>query len=209
MAETYDITYENEPVGRARMEREGLYLHFFCRCRLPDSGLYRIHVISGGKREDLGICVPVDGAFGMDKRIPAKRLGEETPTFELLPKDWSPHPAEIPEPAAPIEEENTAPEPVEETPIPEAIEEVSASEPAEETPIPEPMEEAPDVEPVEEAFVSEPMKEASIPEPAEEMFVPVSEEEPFAYLDQLENAVLAERDDQPGILIRETTDEKA
>lgn len=173
MPETYDITYENEPVGRARMEREGLYLHFFCRCRLPDSGLYRIHVISGGKREDLGICVPVDGAFGMDKRIPAKRLGEETPTFELLPKDWSPHPAEIPEPAAPIEEESTIPEPVEETPAPE------------------PREEAPDVKEV------------------EELFVPVSEDKPFAYLDQLENAVFAERDDQPGILIREAKDENA
>ena len=90
MAETYDITYEGAPVGAARMEKQGLYYVFSCRCRLPEEGLYRIHAISGDAREDLGICIPMDGAFGMDKKIPAKRLGDGRLTFELVPKDWKP-----------------------------------------------------------------------------------------------------------------------
>ena len=90
MAETYDITYEGAPVGAARMEKLGLYYVFSCRCRLPKEGLYRIHAISGDTREDLGICIPMDGAFGMDKKIPTKRLGDGRLTFELVPKDWKP-----------------------------------------------------------------------------------------------------------------------
>ena len=98
MAETYDITFEAAPIGTARMEKQGLYYRFVCRCRLPEEGLYRIHVILGDKREDLGICVPVDGAFGMDKMISAKRLGEGTPAFELVIRDWQP-PEQKKEPA--------------------------------------------------------------------------------------------------------------
>ena len=87
MAETYEIFYDGECIGRAAVERKGLYLCFSCRCRLPDEGLYRIHVRSDEGREDLGICVPMDEGFGMDKRIPIKHLGEGKLHFELIPKD--------------------------------------------------------------------------------------------------------------------------
>ena len=90
MAETYEILYADAVVGTAQMEKEGLYYRFCCRCSLPDQGLYRIHVISGDHRENLGICIPVDGAFGMDKKIPIKRFVEEKMAFRLVPKDWSP-----------------------------------------------------------------------------------------------------------------------
>lgn len=127
MAETYDVTYEGEAVGTANIEKQGLYYFFSCRCRLPHEGLYRIHVIGGVHREDLGICIPLDGAFGMDKRIPAKRLGEGIPTFELVPKDWRPQPLvtqQEPEPEpAPQEEEMEIPESAEELFIPVSEEE--------------------------------------------------------------------------------------
>ena len=154
MMDTYDITYDGRSVGTARMEKQGLYYVFFCRCRLPDDKLYRIHVICGENREDLGICVPMDDAFGMDKKIPSKRLGEAAPAFELLPKDWMPPVEIIPEPVEPVIEE-----------------------------------------------------EIREPEKAEELFVPVSEEEPFEYLDKLENAVFAEQNGQPGVLINEPEDQ--
>ena len=99
MADTYDITYDGVTVGTAKIDREGLYYAFSCRCSLPEEGLYRIHVTVADKREDLGICVPMGGAFGMDKKLSAKRLGVGTPAFELLPKDWRPREI-IPEPIA-------------------------------------------------------------------------------------------------------------
>lgn len=106
MTDTYDITYDSAPVGRALMKKQGLYYAFSCRCRLPDEGLYRIHAISADRREDLGICVPMDGGFGMDKKIPIKRMGEGELTFQLVPKDWKQQePAIVPEPEKPLQEE--------------------------------------------------------------------------------------------------------
>ena len=160
MAETYDITYDGEPVGTARMEKQGLYYVFSCRCRLPEEGLYRIYAINGDAREDLGICIPMDGVFGMDKKIPQKRIGEGMLTFELVPKDWKPQPVVAePEPVV------TEPEP------------------------------APQEEKTQEEAVSN--------EPGGEVFVPVSEEEPFDYLDKLEDARMEVRNDQVGIIIQE------
>ena len=170
MAETYDITFEAAPIGTARMEKQGLYYRFVCRCRLPEEGLYRIHVIFGDKREDLGICVPVDGAFGMDKMISAKRLGEGAPAFELVIKDWKP-------PERKVEEE-----PSEEGP--QTVEELTEEEAR-------PEEENPEEEYTELAEVER------------EIFIPVTEEEPFDYLDRLEDAVMEVRDDEIGILLSE------
>ena len=207
MAQIYDIVFENQPMGTAHMERQGLYFCFSCRCRLPGDGMYRIHALCGDRREDLGICVPMDGAFGMDKRLPAKRLGEGSPTFELLPKDWQPPEEVIPEVAAPAPEEE----------IPAAVVEEEPSVPEEEVPavaleeVAVPEEEVPAVAVEEEASV--PVMEEEIQAPAEEIqtseaaeaveekFIPVSEVEPFEHLDQLENATMAVQDDQTGVII--------
>ena len=90
MDEVYEITFAGAPVGTAQIEKQGLYYRFSCRCRLPEEGFFRIHVICADKREDLGICVPMDGMFGMDKRLPAVRLCEDNLEFVLLPKEWKP-----------------------------------------------------------------------------------------------------------------------
>ena len=46
----------------------------------------RILVICGAQQLDLGVCIPVDGQFGLEKRIPCKYLAEGTPEFRLMPK---------------------------------------------------------------------------------------------------------------------------
>lgn len=53
--------------------------------------MYHLVVSSGEKREDLGTLIPYDGAFGLEKRIPVKRLGEGEPEFLLLPKHSCPN----------------------------------------------------------------------------------------------------------------------
>ena len=172
MAEKHDITFDSSPVGSAQMEKQGLYCLFSCRCNQPDTGLYRIHVIYGDKREDLGICVPMGDMFGMDKKLPVKKLGTGTPSFELLPRDWSPRPAaEEPEPVPeePAQEEQCLPE--------------KELQQETETVLPEP-----EVE--------------SLPQAAQQAcFIPVSGVEPFDCLDRLENARMEIRDDTPGIVI--------
>lgn len=156
MAETYDITFGASPVGTAQVEKQGLYYAFSCRCQLPDEGIYRIHVLCGEKYEDLGICIPLHGAFGMDKKIAAKNLPGGQMRFHLLPKDWKPEKdAPVKEPEKPMEDEGN-----------ETVEAIVPTETVEET------------------------------------FVPVLEDEPFAYLDRLENAVMELREEQVGILLQ-------
>lgn len=86
MTGTYEIMEGDRLVGRAKVERQGLYYHFSCRCKLSGEVVYRIIVRCGGKEANLGICVPVDGEFGTDKKVPVKSLGEGRLEFLLLPK---------------------------------------------------------------------------------------------------------------------------
>ena len=86
----YAIKLGEKNVGQARMEREGLYYRISCRCSLQEKGVYRILVSCGSKQENLGICVPVAEGFGIDTKIPVKRLGEGKPEFQLLPRQEQP-----------------------------------------------------------------------------------------------------------------------
>ena len=50
----------------------------------------RLAVKCGGKQENLGVLIPMDGQFGLEKKIPAKRLGQGTPEFQILFKQEKP-----------------------------------------------------------------------------------------------------------------------
>jgi len=75
--------FGKDPCGKVQVLRQGLYYRFICRCRLGGDILCRLQVSCGGKQEDLGIVVPVEDGFGLDRRIPAKRLGTGVPEFRL------------------------------------------------------------------------------------------------------------------------------
>lgn len=79
----YEIYRDGVCVGQAQMYRQGLYCCFSCRCRL--NGQERIHlkVQCGQTVTDLGLCVPMGEDFGVETRIPAKRLGAGIPEFFL------------------------------------------------------------------------------------------------------------------------------
>ena len=85
MVGTYEIRLGSSSVGCVTVERQGLYYRFHCQCNLK--GMYRLVVSCGGKQEDLGTLIPSGGVFGLEKRIPVKRLGEGTPEFELVTKE--------------------------------------------------------------------------------------------------------------------------
>ena len=86
MVGKYRIRRGNETVGTATIEKQGLYYRICCRCKVSGEGIRRIVMTCGKSRHDLGICVPIDGAFGMDKRIPCKQIAAGEPEFLLLPK---------------------------------------------------------------------------------------------------------------------------
>ena len=66
-----------------QIQRQGLYLRLICRCAIPSDQVYRLYGVFASKRENMGVLVPEGDSFSLDRRIPAKRFGEETPRFEV------------------------------------------------------------------------------------------------------------------------------
>ena len=83
MEGNYGAYLGKELCGKVQVLRQGLYYRFICRCRLSGESLCRLRVTCGGRTEELGVLAPVDGGFGLDRKIPVKRLGEGTPEFRV------------------------------------------------------------------------------------------------------------------------------
>lgn len=86
MVEEYPVILGSSAVGKARIQREGLYGRIFCRCDLPGETMYRLSAQWGETQIDLGTLVPMGSGFGLETRIPVKRLGEGNPVFRLRAK---------------------------------------------------------------------------------------------------------------------------
>lgn len=86
MGEFYSVYLGKHLVGKVQVVKEGLYYRFICRCQLSGGGMYRLFAACGDKNESLGLVVPMGDGFGIDTRIPAKRLGSGKMEFCLRPK---------------------------------------------------------------------------------------------------------------------------
>ncbi len=86
MVGEYKIGQGGRTIGRVLVEKQGLYYHIHCRCNLTGEVMHKLVARCGAAEENLGVCVPMDGMFGVEKRIPCKRLTEGVPEFFLLPK---------------------------------------------------------------------------------------------------------------------------
>ena len=87
---SYEVLHEGRTVGRMTVCTEGLYYVFSGACALPEEMVYRIQVSCNGVSENLGVLIPRDGMFRLEKRIPVKRLGAGMPQFRILPKEGLP-----------------------------------------------------------------------------------------------------------------------
>lgn len=125
MVGSYDIFLGKEIVGQAQVQRQGLYYHFTCKCDISGDVIYRVSVSCNDHHENLGILIPMDGAFGLSTKLAVRRLGEGIFRFRALPKHQK----------------------------------------------------------------------------CERVFVPVYPDEPFAYINRLQNAYLEVRDGQIGVLL--------
>lgn len=85
MEKNYDIHMGNEVVGRASLEKEGLYWKIHCRCQLSGDVAHQVMVMAG-EEINLGILVPEDGAFCLTKRIAMKRFADAEPEFRIKPR---------------------------------------------------------------------------------------------------------------------------
>ena len=81
---TYEILLGSKPVGTVTVYRQGLYYFFSARCRLSEEGVCRLQLTCGETQENLGVLVPMEGMFGLDKKLPVRRFGTEIPQFQVL-----------------------------------------------------------------------------------------------------------------------------
>ena len=86
MEGTYGVYFGNRLAGKVQVLQQGLYYRFICRCQLTGDIVCRLTVTCGEKQESLGVVVPMDGGFGLDTKLPVKRLGQGNMTFMLSPK---------------------------------------------------------------------------------------------------------------------------
>lgn len=82
----YTVFLGGQSIGKAMVERQGLYYCITCRCRLSGEVVYKVMASCGETTEDLGILVPESGAFVLTTRIPIKRLGEGELAFRAVPR---------------------------------------------------------------------------------------------------------------------------
>lgn len=75
MFEEQDIYMGSVVVGQASLQRQGLYVLISCRCDLPAGQIYRLCIHFLDSKIPLGVCVPDNGCFFLQKRIASKRLG--------------------------------------------------------------------------------------------------------------------------------------
>ena len=78
----HPILMDGIEIGQANVERQGLYYHISCHCSL-EPGFYRIWMCCSGTNEQLGICVLQENRFGLEKRIPVKRIVDGIPVFTV------------------------------------------------------------------------------------------------------------------------------
>ncbi len=83
MEEQYEVDFAGRQAGKVQLLRQGLYVRIICRCTVPGDQVLRLYAVLGDKRENLGVVVPDGDGFLLDKKIPAKRLGEGKLKFML------------------------------------------------------------------------------------------------------------------------------
>lgn len=79
----YPVYWNEKEVGRADVNRQGLFYVFHCRVNPPKGELYRLQVVSKGQITDLGICVPEGADYVLTKRVSLKSIGEGKWEFQL------------------------------------------------------------------------------------------------------------------------------
>ena len=86
MDRQYSVSRNGQHCGKVTVTCRGLYYQIHCRCILPPEDIFRLQVQCSGKTENLGVLVPGEDGFGLDTRIPVKRLGEGALTFSVRSK---------------------------------------------------------------------------------------------------------------------------
>ena len=83
MTENYPVFLRGKPAGSVMIEKQGLYYRIFCSCELSQNSVCRLMLKSGEETTKIGVLIPENGMYRLDKRIPVKNLTLKAPEFFL------------------------------------------------------------------------------------------------------------------------------
>lgn len=90
MEGNYGVYLGEKLCGKVQVLRQGLYYRFICRCQLSGDVVCRLKVCSGDGEENLGVLIPMDGGFGLNTQVPAKRFSGKPVRFRIVPRQEGP-----------------------------------------------------------------------------------------------------------------------
>ena len=82
----YPIELSGREIGQAEVTRQGLYYHFTCRCRLTGEVICRLAAVCGDQMENLGVPVPENGYFVLQKNVPVSKLKDGDLRIRVVPR---------------------------------------------------------------------------------------------------------------------------
>ena len=82
----YEVKLGPKKVGKVQVVREGLYYRFICHCSLTGDVVSKLVVRCGDKCENIGVLIPYEDNFSLDKKHPIKKFGNGIPEFYLAPR---------------------------------------------------------------------------------------------------------------------------
>jgi len=81
------VYYLNRRVGTAYVCNNGLYVQIKCICSFQEQRIYKVFAECDNHQIPLGIPIPQNGRYILEKRIPAKHISGNNIRFYALCKD--------------------------------------------------------------------------------------------------------------------------
>lgn len=80
----YDVLMDNKSVGKATVERSGLYYYVKCKCFLEEPVLSRVIASTSSEMINIGVCIPSNGYLIANAKIAANRITDDRIRFDLI-----------------------------------------------------------------------------------------------------------------------------
>ena len=93
--EQFDVLYNDKCIGTVRVVEEGLYRRFLGKISLKEKRFYRLFILSDSSFVPVGLCMPVNDGYEIEKSLPARHLPKGKWNFiitegEITMKQYTP-----------------------------------------------------------------------------------------------------------------------
>lgn len=81
MEGNYGVFFADNLCGKVQVRKQGLYYLFVCRCQLSGDIICCLKAVFPEEEQKIGVLVPMDCGFGLQKKIPVKHFNGKPVRF--------------------------------------------------------------------------------------------------------------------------------